>query len=572
MSGPTHDRTRARKGWSGTILCGSIAALITACGGAPDGERSSADPVASDPWFTDTIDSSGITFVHTTGHTERYLMPENVTGGGALFDMDGDGDLDLYLIQGGNPYDPQANELPNHLYENLGDGTFRDVTQGSGTGDSGYGMGVACGDYDNDGDADIYLTNLGRNVLFRNDGDGVFVDVTAEAGVGDDGWGTSTAFLDIDRDGDLDLYVCNYLIWSLAVEEDCRNSHGVLDYCGPAVYQASARDVIYRNNGDGTFVDASVEVGLGQSFGNGLGLGCTDFNGDGWIDVFIANDLTLDQLWMNQGDGTFTDEAVFMGCAVDENGVAKAGMGVAIADIDLDGDQDMMVCNLRTETDSLYINQGGFFSDSTAQLGLGLVSRTFTRFGMGWADFDNDGLLDLYQANGRVKREDKRWPEDPDDPYSEPNVLFRGSPSGFEEVHPRGGTAELIVASSRAAIFGDIDNDGAIDIVVVNQNKLPTVLMNRCGDGGHWVTFRVVNRHGSDALGAQVRIRIGEQWIVRDIQPAYSFLASNDPRAHFGLGERTAIDEVVVVWPDGERESVGTFAADAMHEIRRGNE
>ncbi|MFT7480385.1 MAG: hypothetical protein ACI80N_003694, partial [Gammaproteobacteria bacterium] len=336
-------------------LVGVLTSGLIGCGGSSE----EAAPAASDaPWFTDVASASGITFSHTTGHRERYLMPETITGGAGFLDLDDDGDLDLYLVQGGDASDPEARELPNQLYENMGDGSFRDITHASGTGDTGYGMGVACGDYDNDGDTDIYVSNLGPNVLYRNDGAGHFEDVTEAAGVGDEHWGTSTAFLDYDRDGDLDLYVCNYVNWSMAIEQDCTASNGTKDYCSPTSYQVPTRDVLYRNDGDGSFSDVSVAAGLGQSFGNGLGLGCADFDGNGWIDIFVANDQTLDQLWMNQGDGTFLDEAVFMGCAVDENGLAKAGMGVAVADIDLDGDQDVMVCNIDAETDSLYLNQG----------------------------------------------------------------------------------------------------------------------------------------------------------------------------------------------------------------------
>jgi hypothetical protein len=242
-------------------------------------------------------------------------------------------------------------------------------------------------------------------------------------------------------------------------------------------------------------------------------------------------------------------------------------MGVAVADIDLDGDQDVMVCNIDAETDSLYLNQGGFFTDSTARLGLGVVSRTFTRFGMGWVDFDNDGLLDLYQANGRVQRKDDGWS---DDPYAEPNVVFRGTDGGFEEVLPRGGTQTLEVACSRSATFGDLDNDGGMDVVVINQNGPPSVLRNVHGQRGHWIILRVVNEHGSDALGAEVRLRIGEQWITSAVRPGYSFQASNDPRVHVGLGAAIGVDEVSIKWPDGREGTYGPFTGDELHRIQQG--
>jgi len=557
--------------WAKDECPGLPAATVLALSMAGCGGSSESQPVAIDagPWFSDGVVESGITFVHTNGHGQRYLMPETISGGGALLDLDDDGDLDLYLIQGGDASNPGADGLPNHLYENLGDGRFRDITAESGTGDTGYGMGAACGDYDNDGDTDLYVTNLGANVLYRNEGEGRFVDVTRMAGVGDDHWGTSTAFLDFDRDGDLDLYVCNYVNWSLGIEQECTATTGTTDYCSPKSYQVPDRDVLYRNDGDGTFSDVSVAAGLGQSFGNGLGLGCADFDGNGYIDIFVANDQTLDQLWMNQGDGTFVDEAVFMGCAVDENGLAKAGMGVAVADIDLDGDQDVMVCNINAETDSLYLNQGGFFTDSTARMGLGVVSRTFTRFGMGWVDLDNDGLLDLYQANGRVQRQDERWSNDP---YAEPNVVFRGTADGFEEIMPRGGTAVLEVACSRAAVFGDIDNDGGVDVVVVNQNGAPGLLRNVREKRGHWIMFKLVNQYGGDALGAELRARVGSRWIASAVRPGYSFQASNDPRVHIGLGAVEAVDEISITWPDGRQETHGGFVADRIHRVQQGGE
>ncbi len=542
--------------------------LGVGCGGGETGKPVVVKEYAGPVWFENSVVESGVTFVHDTGHIEKHLMPESVSGGGALFDMDGDGDLDLYLVQSGSAADPSSNTAGNELYENLGEGIFQNVTAASGTGDRGYGMGTACGDYDGDGDVDLYVTNLGRNVLYRNEGGGRFLEVTAEAGVGHEGWGSSAGFFDYDRDGDLDLYVANYVNWSPSTEQDCYNAFGAPDFCSPKNYNAPAMDVLYRNEGDGTFTDVTKEAGISKSFGNGLGVGCADFNGDGWVDVFVADDQTPDILWINQGDGTFRDEAVFAGCAVDQAGVAKAGMGVAIEDFDFDGDFDLLVCNLRNETDSLYVNEGDHFVDGTMRGGLGTMSRQFTRFGVGMVDFDNDGLLDLYEVNGRVMRMTKVWAENP---YAEPNLLYRGtSTGGFAEVKPRGGTAELFCESSRAALFGDLDNDGGVDVVVVNADGPVHVLMNRAPERGHWVMMRVVNRNGGDAVGAVVSMRVGDRAVMRQISTATSYLASNDPRIHVGLGALDKVEEVEVRWPDGERESFGELMADQIHNLTRG--
>jgi hypothetical protein len=287
-----------------------------------------------------------------------------------------------------------------------------------------------------------------------------------------------------------------------------------------------------------------------------------DFTGDGFPDIFVANDGMMNRLWVNDGHERFADRALLLGCAVDENGKPKAGMGVAVADYDEDGDVDLLVCNLRSETDSLYRNSGFGFDDGTAAAGLAVVSRPFTRFGMAWADFDNDGWLDLYQANGRVSIVD----------IAEPNLLFRGTPQGrFEEVLPRGGTAELLVDASRAAVFGDVDNDGGVDVLVVNRDARCYLLRNIVSHRGHWIMFRVLDARGSDALGATVSLNLGERTIIRSVRTAYSYLAANDPRVHIGLGDATRVTNVLVVWPDGTRESFGDLPADAIHTLVRGS-
>jgi hypothetical protein len=421
-------------------------------------------------------------------------------GGAALFDMDGDGDLDAYLVQSGSLIDPGPQAGVNRLFENDGAGRFHDVTEGSGADDDGYGMGVAVGDYDDDGDPDLYVTNYGPNVLLRNEGGGRFTDVTSVSGVGHPGWGTSAAFVDHDADADLDLFVTNYVNWSLDNEQDCFNTAWRPDYCMPTNYNAPAADVLYRNDGDGRFTDVTADAGLNTSFGNGLGVVCADYDGDGLTDVFVANDAMLNQLWMNRKDAKFLDESLLRGCALDEHGRTKAGMGVAAEDFDDDGDPDLLVVNIEAETDSFFRNDDGFFSDHTGEAGLGATSRLYTRFGTGLVDFDNDGLLDLYQANGRVIATAEPLVADP---YAEPNMLFAGLENGrFEAVSPQGGTVETLPATSRAAAFGDVDGDGAVDVVVVNRDAPAYLLLNVVPDRGHWIRFRVLERSGRDALGA----------------------------------------------------------------------
>ena len=325
---------------------------------------------------------------------------------------------------------------------------------------------------------------------------------------------------------------------------------------------------MFHNNGNGTFTDVSEKAGITAAVGNGLGVVAGDFDGDGRIDVFVANDRTPNHLWLNQGGGRFRESALAMGCAIDQDGTAKSGMGVYAVDADDDGDLDLLVVNLDGESDSFFRNQGRFFVDDTVSVGLRTPTRPFTRFGTALLDFDNDGALDLYEANGRVGRQSQVYSSDP---YAEPSLLLRGflGPR-FEEVQPRGGTRAPLVATSRAAAFGDIDNDGGLDIVVVNRDSRPFLLHNVVRPRGHWIMLRVLD-HGRDALGAEVSMTVGSRTIRRDVRAAYSYLASNDPRVHVGLGQATAAREVVVRWADGSREAFGDVNADRITMLQRGS-
>jgi enediyne biosynthesis protein E4 len=541
----------------------TVAVTATGCGEA---RRESATGAAGSPWFEDVAARAGVRHVYRSGEHGDYRLPAITGGGAALFDMDGDGYLDLYLVQAGDLNRPESGP-GNRLFHNRGDGTFEDVTEGSGAGLHGYGMGVTAGDFDNDGRVDLFVTNVGRDVLLRNDGHGHFTDVTHAAGLDASGWSTSAAFVDYDGDGYLDLFVVNYINWSPATELTCYTPSGTRDYCSPTAYHAPLASSLFHNNGNGTFTDVSEQAGLHTAFGNGLGVTLGHLDDSGRIDVYVANDRMPNQLWMNLGGGRFRDEALARGCALDQDGRPKAGMGVQAIDVDGDGRPDLFVANLAGESDSVYRNAGTYFTDETVASGLRTVSRAFTRFGMGVADFDNDGLLDLYEANGAVSRGSGHGTNDP---YAEPNLLLRGtSPGRFAPVSPAGGTRSPLIATSRGAAFGDIDNDGGVDVVVVNRDAPAYVLRNLVPNRGHWVTFRVLDEHRRDAIGATVTLKAGDRTITRDVQVAYSFLSSNDPRVHVGLGTTTRVTNVSVKWPDGQVQSFGDFPVDRIVTLSR---
>ncbi|MFQ5491719.1 MAG: CRTAC1 family protein, partial [Phycisphaerae bacterium] len=408
----------------------------------------------------------------------------------------------------------------------------------------------------------------GPNVLYRNNGDGTFSDVTEQAGVGDPAWSQSAAFVDYDADGLADLMVVNYVRWSIRSDRQCFSAADVRGYCGPSNYQAPMPDTLYHNEGQGHFADVSASAGLGAAFGNGLGVACGDYNNDGLTDIYVANDGMPNQLWLNQGQGKFLDEALLTGCAVNMQGASEAGMGVAAVDADHDGDLDLFMSHIRGESNTFYVNQGGWFEDTTARMGLGAASVDFTGFGLGFADFDHDGLLDLYLVNGRVNFFEPAF--DGDDVFAEPNQLFAGrGESQFEEVMPRGGTLPELIATSRGTAFGDLDNDGDTDVVVINKDGPVHLLRNVRGEQGHWIIFRVLNDTGGYALDAVVKLEAAGQVQMRRVQRAYSYGASNDPRVHFGLGTAKTVDRVTVRWIDGGQAEFGPFEAGQIHDLRR---
>lgn len=546
----------------------SMVAMLASLGGCDGADPSGRPPIGPDrPAFSEEAIARGVDFTLDSGDDGgAKLFPEIMPGGVAIVDVDGDGDLDLYFVQLG-PIDPaREGDRRNRLYLNRGDGTFEDATEGSGAEDERNGCGVAAGDYDGDGDQDLYVTNLGRNTLLRNDGAGRFTDVTDDAGVGDTGWGASAAFLDHDLDGDLDLFVCNYVAWSPEREIECRDLNGRRDYCSPKAYEARTPDVLYRNDGDGTFTDISTEASIGVVAGNGLGVVWGDFDRSGTPDIFVANDGNPNHLFLGRGDGTFEEAARERGVYLAGDGDTRAGMGVAIGDPDDDGDLDILVVNLIHQFDSFFRNEDGHFVEDTAATGLGPVTRRTTRFGVGWFDLDNDSRLDLLQASGRVMvRKDA---PDKGDRFAENNHLLLGGDDGrYEKVPPVDAWGEGLVHTSRGAAFGDLDGDGGVDVVVVNRDA-PAYLLRNVAPRGGWCGVRVLDAAGAPALGAVVTGLVGERRLRRDVQAAYSYLCSHEPIARFGLDDAAVLREVEIRWPDGRVERIDELEGGRVHEIR----
>jgi hypothetical protein len=547
--------------------------LFAGCESAKN-NTSSQSALPQQSIFSDVTDAVKLNFIHDPGVDSSYFMPESIGAGAAFFDYDNDGDLDIYLINGG-PHGRGKNrssQSPNRLFRQEQDGTFSDVTDVSGLGHTGYGMGVAVGDIDNDGDLDVYLSNYGPDVLYQNNGDGTFTDITRQARIRNDLWGCSATFLDDNLDGYLDIYVTNYVAFNPAGY--CMDNAGRRDYCGPKGFPG-VPDVLFRNNGNGTFTDVSRVSGIASAASRGLGVVSADFNNDHLPDLYVANDADPNNLWINRGDGTFRDMALRLGAAFNELGQAEAGMGIAIGDIENDGDPDLFISHVRFESNTLYLlEQNIGFYDNSAPAGLAGPSMPYTGFGTGFFDFDHDGDLDLAVANGRVTRGvllTNRKPAQYWDHYAEPNMLFENLGNGKFQTLTSGEPFSTLVENSRGLAFGDVDNDGDIDVLVSNEGGRARLFRNVAEKKGHWLIVRAVAPElRRDAIGAKVTVFSLEKKWRRDILSGYSFLSSSDPRAHFGLGDHATVDSIHVKWPDGVQETFPGMEADQIVTLKKG--
>ena len=561
--------------------------------GDPGQRRAAAVSGASaEEWFSDRAEAVGIDFVHFNGMSGEYYFAEMIGSGVAMLDFDNDGDLDLYFPQGrmlglGKTLDdaliPPEAPLPltDRLYRNdlevHADGSrtlrFTDVTEASGLDVRSYSMGVATGDFDNDGWIDLYLTTLGTDQMFRNNGDGTFTDVSWHTGTSHARWSLSASFLDFDRDGWLDLYVANYLDHSVDEDADCSTPAGERDYCGAQRY-LPVPDRLYRNRGDGTFADVTAEAQVASEYGPALGVVATDVDGDGWVDIYVANDGQENQLWVNQQDGTFSNGALLAGVALNGAGSAEAGMGVDAGDFDNDGDADLFVTHLVSETNTLYVNDGtGLFEDQSARSGLGFPSLPYTGFGTLWFDFDNDGWLDILAVNGAVGIIQTLVQAKDPHPLHQRNQLFRNLGNGrFEDVSERAGAVFQLSEVSRGAAFGDLDNDGDVDVLVTNNNGRARLLLNNIGNRNRWLGLRLVGSGAPrDMLGAKVGIFRGDgPPLWRRARTDGSYASASDPRVLVGLGDASTVRRVQVVWPSGRVEEWTHVAADQWLTLTEG--
>ncbi len=526
--------------------------------------------------LVDVAEQAGITLLNICGGASKDYIVEVNGNGAAFFDGDHDGDMDILIVNGSTLANmKQGGDQMVALYRNDGKGRFDDVTQASGLRARGWGMGTCIADYDNDGFQDVYVTAFGPNVLLRNKGDGTFADVTARAGVGDARWSTNCAFGDYDRDGNLDLYVANYLAFDEAripkrgASPTCKYL-GIDVMCGPRDLVGEP-DVLYRNNGDGTFTDVTRAAGIADPGSYGFGVIFSDLDDDGWPDIFVANDSVPNFLFHNNRNGTFSEVGLASGLALNLDGKAQASMGADAADVDGDGRLDVFVTNFSLDYNTLYRNSAqGFFIDVSHQAGVVTPSLAYLGWGTAFADFDNDGLPDLFVANGHVYPEIDRSGRGSS--YLQRKQLFRNQGKGrFTDVTAAVGGGLLIEKSSRGAAVGDFDNDGDVDALVINMNDRPTLLRNETQSGNDWVTLKLVAKSNNrDAVGARVWLEGDGGTQVAEVRSGGSYLSHNDMRVHFGLGRTTRVPSIRVRWPDGSLEHFEGLKADEIQVIRQG--
>jgi hypothetical protein len=558
-----------------------LLALTMGCGSRPDtrapaGEASRNEDRGDDGTtapapsiaLVEITEAAGLTFRHHAGNQDDYPMPAVMGGGAAVFDYDGDSDLDLYFVDYGDSATERSPAGRDRLFRREADGRFTDATESSGLGDPGRGMGCAVGDIDNDGDLDLFVSNWGPDTLWRNDGRGGFSDISEAAGIGDAGFGTSAAFLDYDRDGWLDLFVARYVDFDPQLR--CTQEGGRRDYCGPTQFEA-VHALLYRNERGARFRDVSREAGIAAVADAGLGVVAADFDDDGWIDVFVANDADPNHLWINQRDGTFAERAMVLGAAFNEYGVAEAGMGIAAGDVDSDGDLDLFVTHLIGETNTLYLNLGASgFADATAASGLGPPGAAYTGFGTAFFDLDNDGDLDTAVANGGVKRRPVIaegaapgfW-----QPYVEPNLAFENRGDGKFALLPPWSAVEV----SRGLLPFDHDRDGDLDLLITTIDGPAHLYRNEGANQSSWIEIRAVDPSlHREALGAKVTAVAGDRRFVRHAISSGGYLTSGHGWIHLGLGSTRSVDRFEVRWPDGATETFAGAEAGRVVELRRG--
>jgi hypothetical protein len=579
------------------VLLLLLAVLACGCGESSPFAPSAASIAPTRPWFEDITARSGLEFVHDTGPTGRFRIPEQMGSGAAWFDFDNDGRLDIYLVQNAGP----TSASKNKLFHQEADGRFKDVSAGSGLDVAGYGMGVAVGDVNNDGLPDVLLTEYGAVRLFLNQGVSHFADVTAETGLDNPRWATSGAFFDYDRDGWLDLVVANYLDFDPTVK--CFDAKGAPEFCGPHGFPGLVTKLFHNlgtrnspnlgaaspsprgegrgegNRGVPRFEDVSVKSGLARLPGPALGVLCADFDGDHWPDIFLADDGRPNRLFINQHNGTFNEEAAVRGLAYNAMGQTAGNMGIALGDADGDGLFDLFVTHLAEEFHALW-RQGprGVFQDRMALAGLNAQGWRGTGFGAALVDFDHDGDLDLAFVNGLVKRGPQSAPAALGThpfwaPYAQRHQLFANDGRGhFQDLSEQSPALCGTASVGRGLACGDFDNDGAVDLLVSSTGGPVRLLRNIAPKSGHWLTVRAIDPApgGRDAYGAEITMQAGGRRWWRLVSPAYSYLCSNDPRTHFGLGSAAAFDLIQVVWPSGEEETFPGGAADRLVLLRKG--
>ncbi|MEE2777230.1 MAG: CRTAC1 family protein [Acidobacteriota bacterium] len=559
------------------LLVAAAAACVDDAGpgtsGRGDRAAGSVGELASRVSWVEISAESGLEFRHYAGAGLETPMPAIMGSGAAVFDAEGDGDLDVFLINGGErfPADRGPAGAANALFLQQTDGSFVDATTDSGLGDDRYGMGAAAGDIDNDGDTDLFVSNWGRDSLYLNDGSGHFRDITDRARVGDEGWSTSAVFCDVDGDGLLDLFVARYVDYDPGTE--CRVEGGRVDYCGPVRFEGLS-DRLYRNRGDGRFEDRSRSSGIATLADAGLGVLCHDFDADGQLDLYVANDADPNHLWTNQGDGRFVEDALLVGLAFNRYGVAEGGMGVVIGDLDGDADADVFVSHLIEETNTFYENRNDAgFEDATGTSGLGVASIPYTGFGDALADLDNDGDLDLVVVNGAVKQRPTTLahPATSLHLYAEPNSLLENVGGGrFLDVTGETGAWGESVEVSRGLVAADLDRDGDLDLLTTQIEGRARLWRNDGGNSSGWIEVVLDDLEHGGSPGAQVVAHVGELRLLRLVQASGGYLTSSPLSVWFGLAAAEKVDRFEVRWPDGTRESFPGAAARQTVTLARG--